>query len=184
MLIPVLAAVLFLLIAVWSRRRTPRARRAVWGGFVVFPLLVLLQALVVTDRERLIGICHDLANAVRRADVNAFGEHISPLFQSDPGPGSVTWDKAVLLERFESAKSTYRIEEPRLRTFEIRVDGARAVVRFAATCRIVTAEQIITRHLSNWELIFERQTGGWRITNIRPRSSRLFPYRRLHDLLP
>lgn len=177
-----LAVAQFVLIAVWSRRRTPRARRAVWGGFVVFPLLVLLQALVVTDRERLMGICHDLADAVRRADVDAFGEHISPRFQSDPGPGDVAWDKAALLERFESASSTYRIEEPRLRTFEIQVDGARAAVCFAATCRIVTAEQIIARRPSNWELIFERQASGWRVTNIRPRPSRLFPYRRLHDL--
>ncbi|MHC4610687.1 MAG: hypothetical protein ACYS7M_10115, partial [Planctomycetota bacterium] len=58
----------------------------------------------------------------------------------------------------------------------------RATVRFAATCRIVTAQQIFARHPSRWELVFECEGGRWRVVNIRPRSSSLFPYRRLTDL--
>ncbi|MHC4065512.1 MAG: hypothetical protein ACYSUI_13585, partial [Planctomycetota bacterium] len=142
LLIPVLVAAQFVLIVVWSRRRTRKTRRLVWAGLVAWPVLVILNALVVTDRERLTGICRDLAEAVSRTDAEAFAEHISQRFQSDPGRNGTSWDKSALLQRVEGTVKTYRVEEPRLRAFEIDLDGDRATVRFAATCRIVTAHQI------------------------------------------
>ena len=151
-------------------------------GLVACPLLVLLQALVVTDRERLTAVCHALADAVRQADIEAFGRHVSPLFESHPVAGGTSWDKAALLEHLESTITTYRIEEPRLRGFEFELDATGAVVRFSATCRIVTADRIGSGYPSNWELTFERRGDRWQVISIRPRPSRLFPYRRLSDL--
>jgi hypothetical protein len=181
-LIPVLAVIQLVLIAVWSRRRTPRARRAVWIGFVVFPLLVLVQALVVTNRERLIGICHDLARACRDGDPAAFGRHVSDTFAAEARGGGERWDKAALLDWLERQLTTYRIEEPRLRQFEVEPDGDRAVVRFAATCRVISSEQIINRYPSAWELHFHRIGGQWLLEDARPRRTPLFPYGGLGDL--
>ncbi len=166
----------------WSRRRTPGARWVLWTGFVVFPLLVLLQALVVTDRERLVSICHSLAHAYRDGDLVAFGRQVSGSFGAEPPRGAEPWDKTALLEWLEGQLASYRIEEPRLSRFEVEVEGDRAVVRFSATCRVITPDQIITWHPSAWELGFRRTDRGWLMENLRPRATSIFPYSRLGDL--
>jgi len=182
LLIPVLAAVQLVLVAVWSRRRTVRARKAVWIGFVLFPLLIVMQALVVTDRERLIAACHELAYAYRDGDLIAMRRLVSETFESDPRRGQEPWSKDDLLDWLEHELTVYRVEEPRLRQFQTEVNGDEAVVRFAASCRVVSPDQLINRVVSNWELEFGRRDGQWLLENVRPRPSPLFPFARLHDL--
>ncbi|MCP4248972.1 MAG: nuclear transport factor 2 family protein [bacterium] len=179
MLVPLLAVALFLLLVYWARRRTQAARRILAVGFAVAALLVVVQALVVTDRERLVQVSRDLADACRRADLEAFAAYVSPGFQSDPGAG--TWDREALVGNLERILHRYQIEELSLRSFEFDLDESPAVVRFAATCRIITTEQIIGHIFSRWELHFEPGPQGWRVVNIRPIPTPMFPYRRLTD---
>jgi hypothetical protein len=151
-------------------------------GFVVFPLLILLQALVVTDRERLVSICHAMAQAVQKGDVGGVAEHVSPQFLNQDPQGGRSIGKVQLIETLEQLLSRYDVEEPRLRQFEVEVAGAEAVVRFTASCRIITSDEIIAPMGSAWELSFARAEGSWRVIDIRPRPTPLFPYRRLSDI--
>jgi hypothetical protein len=151
-------------------------------GFVVFPLLILLQALVVTDRERLVSICQAVARAVQHGDVAGVAEYVSPQFTNEDSRGGRSIDKALLIETLEQLLSRYDVEEPRLRQFEVEVDGAEAVVCFSASCRIITPDQIIAPMGSAWELTFARSEGRWRVIDIRPRPTPLFPYERLSDI--
>jgi len=182
LLVPLLVVVQFVLIVIWSRRRTPRARRAVLAGFFVAPLLVVLQSAVVTDRERLTRACVALADACRRGDVPGFGRYVSPSFAAAAGPGQDPFTRSSLLEWLEHTLIAYRVEEPRLRAFEITCEGPHAVVRFEASCRVVTDRDIAPGILSRWELHFELRDGQWLVTDIRPLPSRWFPFRRLADL--
>lgn len=152
------------------------------AGFVAFPLMVLLQGLVVTDRERLVSICHALARTVQKGDVPAFAEHVSGTFSHEGGSQGEVVNKSQFIETLEQLLNRYDVEEPRLRHFEVEVDGAEAVVRFSASCRVITPDEIISSLASAWELAFARSEGRWQVTDIRPRPSPLFPYRRLTDL--
>ena len=63
-----LIALQFLLIAIWSWRRTPRAALAVRVGFVAAVALLVLSYFVQTPRERMESVCRQLADAIARED--------------------------------------------------------------------------------------------------------------------
>ena len=157
----------FVLLVVWSRRRTERARRIMLAGFVVGPLLVLIQWLVVTEAERLRSTCEALAEAVRDADVPAFERHLAADFSFDGPQLGRSLDKAATCERLEQQLKRYRIENPRLGSFEIEVTGGRAVVHLTARCRVVSADEIEPTVVSDWELTFERVGKRWLLTAAR-----------------
>jgi len=182
LLVPVLVAVQLVLIGVWSRRRTRGARRVMFAGFIAFALLVLLQALVVTDRERLVASCWALARAVQAGDVEAFADHVSENFATEGLHREATVGKEGLTEWLEQVLHTYSVEEPNLRQFQIEVTGDRALVRFTATCRIITPQEVVSRYPSAWEFDFGWSERRWQVTDIRPQPTRLFPYRRLADI--
>jgi hypothetical protein len=157
----------FILLTVWSRRRTELSRKVMLVGLVVFPLLVLIQALVVTDRERLTSVCESLARAVRDADVDAFDDHLVDGFRFDGEVLGRSLDRATTRERLEHTLTRYRIEDPRLSHFEIEIDGVRATVRFTARCRVVSAERIQPSLSTSWELTFHKTADRWLVTSAR-----------------
>jgi len=160
------------LISVWSRRRTDLARRVMLAGLVVSPVLVVVQALVVTERERLRGVCEDLANAIRHVDLDTFEAHLTPDFTyRGVALGRLT-GRETMRQRLEQTLLRYRVEEPRLRGFEMEVGRERAVVRFIAVCRVVSAEAIEPSLRSSWELTFRRVSDAWRLEAARNRDLR------------
>ncbi len=165
LLIPALVVVQFILIIVWARRRTSRSRQVLLAGFVVFPLMMLIQTLVVTDREQLQAVCRAMADAIRQADVGTFADHLARDFKYDgPAMGRVLGADDTCT-RLDDELNRFRIEEPRLWGFEIEVSGDRATVRFAARCRVVSAEQIEPSLRTDWELTFRRVDGEWQATS-------------------
>lgn len=167
-----------ILLHLWSRRRTVLTGRMAVAGLAAIPLLVAVQLLVTTDRERIIAICGELARAAGQADVMAFGGHISEDFQIVEGQR--VWGKAELLDAFEQVLRRWDIEEERLGKFETVVSGDSAETTFRATCRLISNDLMVPRHVSKWELSLVKIEGKWRVTHMKPPAGR----GRHYDLLP
>jgi len=181
LLVPVLVACQLLLIHFWSKYRTRTTMRLMLVGFVVFPLMVLLQAVVTTDRERLVQVCRAMAEAVESADTHAFSGFVSDDFALS-GDSAADLAKEDLVKKLERFLMTYDIEDARLRQFEIQVDGERATVVFTAHCRVVASEVITPGSVSKWQCRFQREGDSWRMIHVEPRPTPLFPFSRLRDI--
>ncbi len=166
----------------WSKYRTDVARRMVLGGFVIFPLLCILQIFVVTQREQLILACRQVARAVQSHDLPDLAKIVSADFQSGSSSSSDSIDRGDFLDMVDALLDTYQIEEVRLTGFEVEIAGDRATVRYSSTCRVVTRDSMIARIPSRWELTFERESQGWRIVQLRPLRTQFFPYQKLSDI--
>ncbi len=182
LLVPLLVVVQLVLIGVWSKRRTLLTRRLMLGGLVVFPLLLALQALVATDRERLEARCQAMSRAVQSGDLEALADHVSESFAAEGAREGTPIDKAGLIALLQRVLHTYSVEEARLSRFEFQVTGDRATVSFTASCRLITPNEVIPHFPSQWELDFVLSEQQWLATDIRPQPSRFLPYRRLGDI--
>ncbi len=153
------------------------------AGFVAGPALLALQALVVTDRERLELACRGLAQAVQRGDIDAVSEFLSDRFSMEGADAAQIIDHDAFINLIVEFLHTYSIEEVGLRQFEIEEQAAdRAVVRFTATCRVISSQEVVPRVVSRWQLVFERSDEGWQAVELTPVPTPLFPYRRLVDI--
>lgn len=177
LLIAVLAAVQFALTWHWARSRTRRASRVALTALILFPLLLALQAWVVTDRERVTAVCREMADAMDAGEVARVGSHVSPTFAVG------TMDRPALLEALEGVLTRVKVEEPRLTDFEVTTDGDQARATFAASCRLVTAGAIESGMLSRWELTFRRIDRRWQVVEIRPIPTPWLPHRSLDEVI-
>jgi hypothetical protein len=140
-------------------------------GFVACPLLVLLQALVKTDQERIIELCREMTLAAERGDIAALDVHIAEHFDS----GGI--HKPRLLEALTLALTRIHIEEARLSGFRfVSESGRRARIRFRAVARVIADGQIARRSPTTWELRFEGGADGWQVIELNPVSSPGFPF--------
>ncbi len=180
-LIPLLFVVELVLLGIWSRRRTPVAGRIAAGGLVVGPLMLMVQAVVETDAERIEDVCRSMALAVEDGDVTSIARHLSGEMRIETGVR--TWDAAELLDRVRRRLALWDVEEGKLSKFETLVDGDRAEVEFQARCRLVTPEMIVPNHVSRWRLEFRREGDRWKIDDVRPLPTRWMPHESLDGLL-
>jgi hypothetical protein len=180
-LIPILAAVEFVLLVRWSRRRTRSSGRVVLGGLLASALMIVMQSVIVTDGERVRDVCRRLSAAVARGDVNDIGRVIADDFTYREN--GITWRKADLLTNIERALIRWDVQEDRLRGFETTVDGPRSVVSFRAVCRLIGDDFTLARHVSEWRLELVEKNDEWKVTAIKPKRSRMLPADSLADLL-
>jgi hypothetical protein len=177
-LAPVLVVVQFVLVRRWVQRRTVRSRRAVLIGFVVIPLLLVVQAVVETDRERIISLCRELAVAAEDGDVVTIGGQVADRFQTE-GVG-----RDEFLSLTARALAAVHPENAKLTGFDVTfTDGRRATVRFRAVVYVYYADAMRSRRLSKWELRFERVSGRWQVVFLSPRRDVGFPFDSLRELL-
>jgi len=167
----------FWLLWAWARWRTRRTGRLALGGLIVGVLLLVLQTLVVTDREEIIVVCQGISRTIEDGDVDGFGEYIAVEF----AVGSI--DRDTLLASLTRILTQVRVEEPRLSGFDISVDGDQARADFQAGCRLVTSRFFEGRMLSRWELTFLRFGDRWRVIAIQPVPTPTFPYRTLPEVI-
>ncbi len=176
-LLTALGLVEFVLLWIWARRRTRRTRRRAGVGLVVAGLLLSVQALVVTDREKIMAICREMACAVEEGAVDQVGRHVA----SDFAAGGV--DRAGLLAGLTRMLTHVHIEEPRLSDFEVLVTGNEAQVTFQARCRVASAELVEGGIISRWELTFRRVGDRWQVVAIQPLPTLGFPFQNLGEVL-
>ncbi len=176
-LLGVLIAIQFLLVCLWSWRRTPATGRAVWIGFGAIPLLLLLSWLVITPRERLLGICQNIATHAERGEVDFIGRYIVDDVDADG------WDHEELLSNIERLLAVYRLQHTSFSGFEVTPDGNEQVAEFQVSCDVSTREGDLQRLPTAWRLTFRGQGKEWMIVRIE--SIPVFPLniRDLRDLL-
>ncbi len=179
LLLVLLVAVQFVMIVIWSRRRTQVWARAVLIGFMLVVVLPLLSVMVVTPPERVIGLCRDLAKMVDRGDVAAIAPHLSNDFVAgDLG-------KDDFLVRVEQQLSQYRVDDPSLRRFETTFPSrVQAEVVFDASCTVRSVDDFINRLPSRWRVRMIAQDGRWLLTEVEALPTPLSPIRDLRDCLP
>jgi len=163
MLAAALAAVQFTLIAIWSWLRSRTAARAVCIGFAAIPTLLILSAVVVTSRERIIMVCHDLAKAVEADDVSAIRRHLSADFEADG------LERSAFVEHVEGVLARFSVHYPELKRFKVTFpDKGVGIATFNVSCRVESAEMSYGWLPSRWRLTFGRFGDAWLVTNIKP----------------
>jgi len=178
----VLLATLLVMSVIWSRRRTRGSRNTLLACLAAAPMLLVLQAVVRTDRERIIALCDDVAAAVELGDVNAFAAHIADDFLAGAGTHApVTRDD--LLAGFNDAVTRYHPEDIRLGQLEVTVDGDAATVELVATARVSISGSTLARVPSRWRLRLARRGDAWLIVEVEPVQTSTWPIRNLRDLL-
>lgn len=164
-LIPVVVLAELVLLLLWQRWRTPPARQAVRLGLILFPLMIAVQSLVTTDRERIVLVCRQLASAVEDADTDRLADYLSDDIIAQSAQGTAL-NKTALLARLSEMLNKYHVEELRLRDIDVEFDESTVQVRFRAICRVVAQSSIYPRIVTSWLLHLDSSEQGWRVTRI------------------
>lgn len=177
LLLALMMCLLLGLIAVWSRRRTRRLARAVWITLALTALLPAISQVVVTPRERIVQICRELADLVDRGNVAEIELYLTEDFQAQG------LDRFDFIEQLETALARYRVDDARLRRFDVAVAGDDAVAVFDAVCSIRSVDAYLDRVATRWRLTFRHTAGSWRIASIEAVPTPLSPIRDLRAFL-
>lgn len=157
-----LATILAVLAWVWTRTRTTGAGRALLTGLILAPLLLAVQAWVVTDREKLEAAIRQMSAWVEKGNVKGIVSLIDPAATFAGGQDLAEFEKHLtwLLEKYE-------VQDPQVGGFEIAWNTGRADVTCAAFCQVgVPQGQFPVR--SRWQLQFRLINGTWKVTDLRP----------------
>lgn len=180
---PVLLAVCWLvveiiLLAVWSSRRTRATRNAALIGLAALPVLEAVNLLVVTPREQVISICHEMATAIERNDVDSLARYVDTEFSA------VDLDRQAFLDAVSRTLSRFRVEEPYLHQFAVTISkGDTAVAEFNASCYVVARGVRQQRLLSRWRVMLRRRGDPWRMITVDALPTAMSPIRNLRDVL-
>lgn len=160
-LLGLLVAVNFLLICLWSWRRSDVTRQAVWIGLAALPVLLVVSHFVVTSRERIVIFCERMADAVEEGDVSFVIRHMDADFRLDE------MDRDAISDRLTATLSRVRVTDIRLSAFDVTLAGERgAVATFRSTCH-VRAEEVPYEWLPlAWKLTLRTDSDSWLIERI------------------
>ena len=164
-LIPAVVLAELVLLLIWRRWPTPATRQAARLGLILFPLMIVVQSLVTTDRERIVLVCRQLASAVEDADTDRLADYLSDGSTAQSAQGTAL-NKAALRARLSQLLSKYHIEELRLRDIDVELDESTVRVRFRAICRVVARSAIYPRMVTSWLLHLESVDQGWRVSRV------------------
>jgi len=151
-------------LAVHRRRFTSATRHGLWITLVICGLLIVVQCLVVTDREQLEQLVEALAQAVDDGDVGALGERLDSDFQASLQRRHQ--DKQAFLADVNVRLQRWQVNEAKVFNFRIDADGNNAVVAFSATCDWRSGNQVQYNILSLWKLQCVRRLEGWKLSQI------------------
>lgn len=148
-------------VGVHRRRQTPGTRRGIWITLAVCVGLLVLQRVVVTDREALEDAVRTMALAVDEGDVGTIGEYLDAGFR---------WGHEDQTQFLASARNTLQavqIDAVRLFGFKVQVDGDSARVSFNGFCDVRRGGGDLYGNLpTHWELIFVRRAERWLLERI------------------
>lgn len=156
-----LVALEFLLVVIWSRRRTWNWARAAWIGLAMIPAGLMLSALVVTSRESVITFCWELARAVDEGDLGFITSQLADDFQADG------IDRRVMVERLEQTLTRFRVDHPRLRNVEVTFTTEQsAVATLTAACGVRSVDAVFDDLPSRWRVTLRRSGDSWLVVRI------------------
>lgn len=165
-----LASVLALAVAlgIHRRRQSDRSRRGVWITLGVCALLIVVQHLVVTDRQQITEMLKTLGRAVDEGDVGTIADCLDPAGVTlGAGVRRETFEKEVFVLASSLGLQTYRVDQVSIGGIEIDVRGDLAVVNFRVSCELGDDRgRFGGRQPSFWTVHCARTADGWRISQI------------------
>ncbi len=151
----------FCLVCLWSWTRSRQVAIANWVVLSLIPVLLSLSVFVTTPAEKIIETCRRVAAAIDDGDMPTIGAHVATDFQAGD------FDRDALLEKVESALTRVRVDNPRLRSFEVSLASPMlAEVVFRASCRVRTPDLSQNGLPSKWRIRFRRDGNAWQMTAI------------------
>lgn len=144
----------------WAYRRDRASARALFVSLGATFLGPLVSVLVVTQREEVILMCHRLASAVDQGDVRAIETSLDDSFEASG------LNRGEFVERLEAALTRYRVDQPRLRAFDVKVDDAAATAEFIASAQVRFAEGAWDRLPTKWRVRFRRAGSQWLVASM------------------
>ncbi len=150
----------FVLIAMWSWRRTETTKRVVWSGFVVFPMLLVVSMLVVTDREKIVDQLIALARAVEQVDLDEIASHFAEDFEARG------YSRERMLARIDARLTQYPVTQARISQVAVALDGDEAIVKFRGSANIRFPEIPYQYATFLWHSKWRRSQDGWLITSL------------------
>lgn len=152
-----LGVVLFVLLVYW--RRSGKGRPLLIGLGVAVVLLVV-QALVVTQREQAARVLTRVERDIRASRADALADALAPDFESQ----GLRRDEFVTYVRRQLSKVRVRwLDRWELTTEDAGPDRFTAVVTYVAE---VAVEGMSGIPRSSWNIVFVRTPAGWRIAGI------------------
>lgn len=155
-----MALVSLVLLFRWAYRRDRTSAKALFISLGATLLGPLVSVLVVTQREEVIATCLQLASAVDAGDVSVIESSLDDSFEA----GGL--NRGEFVERLEAALSRYRVDQPRLRAFDVKVDDSAATAEFIASAQVRFAEGAWDRLPTKWRVRFRRLGNQWLIASI------------------
>lgn len=150
----------FVLICLWSWRRTKLARQATIAGLIALPVGLALSQFVVTPAEEVMAKCQSLAAAVDEGDMATIAAGVAAGFEASG------LSREEFLARVEQTLTRIRIDRPRLSRFEIETAEHDAVAEFSVTCRIRSEDFTLEALPTRWRVSFRNRSGDWLVTSI------------------
>ena len=144
-------------------------------GLLVCILVPLLQFMVTTERERLSVVCDALVKAVDVGHVAAIESHVSGSFDAEG------YDKEGFMEFVSRGLERADVENASVKVDSIEINGSKASVIIFADC-LINTDGYSGKLPSKWRLTFEKTGDAWKLIEVTPISTPLFPYTRLRDL--
>jgi len=153
------AMTLAVVVGLHRRYMTPRSRRTVWITLAVCCGQIVMQKLVVTDREAIRAMVEAMANAVQQGDVAALADHFAEDLQFEKDR-----DKEAVVQHAREILQRYEIHNARVSGFRIDVseDDATATFQAMADVRNGSAEMSYNTP-TRWDLKCRRESDGWRV---------------------
>ncbi|MBI3462454.1 MAG: hypothetical protein HY000_05250 [Planctomycetes bacterium] len=144
---------------------TGRGRLLVWMGVLaaLAVLLLLLEWLLVTDRERVDGIVNQMAKAVRNGDIDGLLNHLAPQCHfGDMNREGVRQLASSVIHEFEIDRVT--VGDRKTQVFPHR---KQATAEFLAVVRGKQAKVEFAPYASRWILTFHQDPAGqWQVVEI------------------
>lgn len=131
------------------------------GGLLLGTVLLIVQHIVVTDRERIDQLLEELALAVDCEDLDKLADALTDDARIDQ------MDKQQLLVRLEDFFDKAEIDDVKILDRDIQTEDNTASVVLQAHCRVRGTDWPYEHHASAWEVKFVRRSGRWLIHHVR-----------------
>lgn len=138
----------------------PGRRLAIWVALIGCVLLVVLQQVIETNRERIQAAVRTMATAIDDGDVLALGDYIDRDFRDR------NTDRQAWLQDVRQWLQRWQIDEAKVGGFGIEVNDSQAVASFWAVCNGRSGNQSEQGVYSSWKLAFVHRVGGWKLQRI------------------
>ncbi len=156
-----LALMLAVLATIWWFRPTKTTGWVAVGGMLLSAVLLIVQQVVVTDREQIALLLDEIALAVDAERLQAVGSALADDCDIDG------MDKPTVLAELASAFERSEFDEIKVVRATITVDGDAAAARVRVHGRVRAPDWPYDYNMTTWEVQFVRSDRGWLVHRAR-----------------